>query len=121
MSNRIYISSYRPGYYRDCVRLIVLVALVVRGHCKMSPASQGALEVERYIGSCLISSNVRAGLHGGKSAIVCRKQEQPPATIRGGKARGFTIMEDRVIPGWPISSSSVKCNTAVQAAGRARR
>ncbi|KMQ98047.1 hypothetical protein RF55_1602 [Lasius niger] len=54
----------------------------------MSPASQGALEVERYIGSCLISSNVRAGLHGGKSAIVCRKQEQPPATIRGGKARG---------------------------------
>lgn len=49
----------------------------------MSPASQGALEVEHYIGSCLISSNVRAGVHG--KPIVCRKQEQ--ATIRG-KTRG---------------------------------
>ncbi|XP_024944057.1 uncharacterized protein LOC112494850 [Cephus cinctus] len=36
----------------------------------MSPASQGALEVERYIGSCLITSNARAGAH--KSA---KKQE----------------------------------------------
>ncbi|EGI57861.1 hypothetical protein G5I_14048 [Acromyrmex echinatior] len=52
----------------------------------MSPASQGALEVERYIGSCLISSNVRAGLHG-KPVSVCRKQEQS-VTVRGGKTRG---------------------------------
>lgn len=29
----------------------------------MSPASQGALEVERYIGSCLISSTVRPSMH----------------------------------------------------------
>jgi len=58
----------------------------IRGYCKMSPASQGALEVERYIGSCLISSNVRAGLHG-KPVTVCRKQEQS-ATVRGGKTRG---------------------------------
>lgn len=77
---------YRSRYRRDCTADSTGVALVVRGHCKMSPASQGALEVERYIGSCLISSNVRAGLHG-KSATVCRKQEQP-ATVRGGKARG---------------------------------
>lgn len=49
----------------------------------MSPASQGALEVERYIGSCLISSNVRTGLHG--KAAICRKQEQ--SAIRG-KSRG---------------------------------
>lgn len=79
MSSRIYRQRYT-------VRLTAPVALVVRGHCKMSPASQGALEVERYIGSCLISSNVRAGLHG-KPATVCRKQEQP-ATVRGAKARG---------------------------------
>ncbi|XP_077263915.1 uncharacterized protein LOC143898367 [Temnothorax americanus] len=52
----------------------------------MSPASQGTLEVERYIGSCLISSNVRAGLHG-KPVPVCRKQEQP-ATVRSSKVRG---------------------------------
>ncbi|EZA55480.1 hypothetical protein X777_04274 [Ooceraea biroi] len=61
----------------------------------MSPASQGALEVERYIGSCLISSNVRAGLHAGKPVPVCRKQQQQQqqqqeqsATLRGSKARG---------------------------------
>ncbi|KAL0124875.1 hypothetical protein PUN28_006621 [Cardiocondyla obscurior] len=52
----------------------------------MSPASQGALEVERYIGSCLISSNLRAGLHG-KPVPVCRKQQEQAATGRGGKAR----------------------------------
>ncbi|PNF43637.1 hypothetical protein B7P43_G00694 [Cryptotermes secundus] len=33
----------------------------------MSPASQGNLEVERYIGSCLISSSVRVNNIGGKS------------------------------------------------------
>lgn len=33
----------------------------------MSPASQGNLEVERYIGSCLISSSVRVNGIGGKS------------------------------------------------------
>lgn len=72
------------NYHRD--RAPNSTGGAVRGYCKMSPASQGALEVERYIGSCLISSNVRAGLHG-KPVPVCRKQEQP-ATVRGGKARG---------------------------------
>jgi len=33
----------------------------------MSPASQGNLEVERYIGSCLISSSVRVNSIGGKN------------------------------------------------------
>lgn len=33
----------------------------------MSPASQGNLEVERYIGSCLISSSVRVNGIGGKN------------------------------------------------------
>lgn len=33
----------------------------------MSPASQGNLEVERYIGSCLISSSVRVTSIGGKN------------------------------------------------------
>lgn len=33
----------------------------------MSPASQGNLEVERYIGSCLISSSVRVNNIGGKN------------------------------------------------------
>lgn len=50
----------------------------------MSPASQGALEVERYIGSCLISSNVRPGSH---KPIAGKKQQQEPAVIRG-KTRG---------------------------------
>ncbi|XP_023247448.1 transcription factor mef2A-like [Copidosoma floridanum] len=39
----------------------------------MSPASQGALEVERYIGSCLITSSGRSGLQ--KSFPGCHKQE----------------------------------------------
>lgn len=47
----------------------------------MSPASQGGVEVERYIGSCLISSSIRPGSH---KPIVGRKQE---AVIRG-KTRG---------------------------------
>ncbi|XP_053986535.1 uncharacterized protein LOC128880455 [Hylaeus volcanicus] len=38
----------------------------------MSPASQGVVEVERYIGSCLISSNRRPGSH---KAVV--KQQEP--------------------------------------------
>ncbi|XP_020709080.2 putative mediator of RNA polymerase II transcription subunit 26 [Athalia rosae] len=45
----------------------------------MSPTSQGALEVERYIGSCLISSNARPAIH--KSV---KKQEQQ---IARGKPR----------------------------------
>lgn len=52
-----------------------------RGFCKMSPASQGGVEVERYIGSCLISSTIRPGPH---KPIVGRKQEP---VIRG-KTRG---------------------------------
>ncbi|OAD55661.1 hypothetical protein WN48_04431 [Eufriesea mexicana] len=47
----------------------------------MSPASQGGVEVERYIGSCLISSTVRPGSH---KPIVGRK---PDPVIRG-KTRG---------------------------------
>ncbi|KOC64124.1 hypothetical protein WH47_01692 [Habropoda laboriosa] len=47
----------------------------------MSPASQGGVEVERYIGSCLISSTVRPGSH---KPIVAKKQE---SVIRG-KTRG---------------------------------
>ncbi|XP_076170581.1 uncharacterized protein LOC143148278 [Ptiloglossa arizonensis] len=43
----------------------------------MSPASQGAVEVERYIGSCLISSNLRPGPH---KPIIGKKQEP---VIRG--------------------------------------
>ncbi|XP_029035163.2 uncharacterized protein LOC114872276 [Osmia bicornis bicornis] len=42
----------------------------------MSPASQGGVEVERYIGSCLISSNIR----GGSQKIAGKKQEP---VIRG--------------------------------------
>ncbi|XP_043257854.1 uncharacterized protein LOC122400443 [Colletes gigas] len=38
----------------------------------MSPASQGAVEVERYIGSCLISSSLRSG---SQKPIVGKKQE----------------------------------------------
>ncbi|KAI4480823.1 hypothetical protein M0804_009920 [Polistes exclamans] len=38
----------------------------------MSPGSQGTLEVERYIGSCLISSNIRNGTH---KTIIGKKQE----------------------------------------------
>ncbi|XP_023287876.1 uncharacterized protein LOC111673920 [Orussus abietinus] len=40
----------------------------------MSPASQGALEVERYIGSCLISSNVRSP--GGHKIVAKKSPEQ---------------------------------------------
>ncbi|XP_076397792.1 uncharacterized protein LOC143266085 [Megachile rotundata] len=46
----------------------------------MSPASQGGVEVERYIGSCLISSSIR----GGSQKIVGKKQEP----IIRGKTRG---------------------------------
>ncbi|XP_031777559.1 uncharacterized protein LOC116415948 [Nasonia vitripennis] len=44
----------------------------------MSPASQGALEVERYIGSCLISSTGRAASGLQKPLLAssgCRKQD----------------------------------------------
>jgi hypothetical protein len=45
-----------------------------RGRPNMSPASQGALEVERYIGSCLISATGRSPVQ--KPLGGCRKQEQ---------------------------------------------
>nr|XP_033324555.1 uncharacterized protein LOC117219485 [Megalopta genalis] len=46
----------------------------------MSPASQGGVEVERYIGSCLISSNLRSAPH---KPIVAKKDP-----VSRGKTRG---------------------------------
>ncbi|XP_066602967.1 uncharacterized protein [Prorops nasuta] len=48
----------------------------------MSPASQGTLEVERYIGNCLISSNVRPG---AVKTVSCKKGQE---VVVRGKSRG---------------------------------
>ena len=48
----------------------------------MSPASQGVLEVERYIGSCLISSNAR-------SLVGLKKQQQDCVLLRGNQQREY--------------------------------
>ncbi|KZC12351.1 hypothetical protein WN55_04202 [Dufourea novaeangliae] len=81
----------------------------------MSPASQGGVEVERYIGSCLISSNLRSASH---KPIVGKKDP-----VSRGKSRGcytgqnFTNDQVQYGPGgWAgaplisMTSSPRRCN-----------
>lgn len=50
----------------------------------MSPASQGALEVERYIGSCLISSSARPSATGKSliSSVIKKPQENVVSRVK---------------------------------------
>lgn len=64
----------------------------------MSPASQGNLEVERYIGSCLISSTVRVSGNGGGVASVVtntHKNKKVADGSGGGGPRPTKLLNTR--------------------------
>ncbi|XP_076647555.1 uncharacterized protein LOC143356062 [Halictus rubicundus] len=81
----------------------------------MSPASQGGVEVERYIGSCLISSNLRSAPH---KAIVAKKDPVSRGKTRGCyTGQGFANDQVQYGPGgWAgaplisMTSSPRRCN-----------
>lgn len=81
----------------------------------MSPASQGGVEVERYIGSCLISSSLRSTPH---KAIVAKKDPVSRGKTRGCyTGQGFANEQVQYGPGgWAgaplisMTSSPRRCN-----------